>query len=185
MPCPGSCALATRVASGIRRFPRRAAASCDVAAQVGRVPVAFVDIAAFENFGFAGGRSRSSSQTIRRPALLVWCSFGHHQSRTPRGVRSSQRADLRGYHPGSIPCGLGRMTRTHQTVSGGCPDVSSVVSRTDIPRACVHRGRWTGNRVCPERKCWPDPVEAVESRSIVRRRDKSRRRALGHPPWGF
>ena len=68
-------------------IPRRAAASYEVAAQVGRVPVASVDIAAFEHFGFAGGRSSSPSQTIRRPALLVECPFGHCYLRTPRGVR--------------------------------------------------------------------------------------------------
>lgn len=100
VPCPVSCALATRVASGIRRIPRRAACSCDHAAQVGRVPVAFFDIAASEYFGFAGGRSRSPSQTIRRPALLVWCSFGHHSvAYTARCSPEAGKPASRGCHP--------------------------------------------------------------------------------------
>jgi hypothetical protein len=102
-----SCALATRVASGIRRIPRRAANSYEDAAQVGRAPVAFADIAAFENFGFAGGRSSSPSQTMRRPALLVWCSFGHHSlAYTARCSPETGKPASRGYHPGSIPCGF-------------------------------------------------------------------------------
>ena len=115
-----SCALATRVASGIRRIPRRAASSCEGAAQVGRVPVAFFDIAAVENFGLAEHHPVSFLRTDRRCSLLVWCSFGHHSlANTARYLPEASKPASRGYHPSSFPCGCERMTRTHQVVSGG------------------------------------------------------------------
>lgn len=49
--------------------------------KVGRVPVARIDVSIGTDFGFAGDRPVTSSQTFRRPALLVWCSFGHHRWR--------------------------------------------------------------------------------------------------------
>jgi len=44
----------------------------------------------------------------------------------------------------------------------------------DIPQACDDRGRSAWYRVCPERKLLPEPVASMESRSVVRHRDKSR-----------
>jgi hypothetical protein len=185
VPCPGP--VRSRPSClGIRRIPRRAAASCDVAAQVGRAPVAFVDIAAFENFGFAGGRSRSPSQTIRRPALLVWCSFGHHSvAYTARCSPEPSKLDSRGYHPGSIPCGLGRMTRTHPVVSGGFPDVPSVGEPDGHPSSLRPSWPMNGESSLSGAEVFARVCRSMESRSTGRRRDKSRRRALGLPPWGF
>jgi hypothetical protein len=71
--------------SGIRRIPRRAASPCDDAAQAGRNPVDTFDVAIVSYFGTAEVHPVSFSRTDRCSSLLVWCSFGHHRLRPPRG----------------------------------------------------------------------------------------------------
>jgi len=98
VPCPVPVRSRPEFPREIRRFPRRAATSCDAAAQVGRFPVAFFDIAVGENFGLAEHRPVSFSRTDRRRSLLVWCSFGHHLLRSPRGVRPKPITPAKGGH---------------------------------------------------------------------------------------
>ena len=49
------------------------------------------------NFGIAESRPVSFSRTDRRASLLVWCSFGHHRWRPPRGGRPKSDAHRGGY----------------------------------------------------------------------------------------
>jgi len=81
--------------SGIRRFPRRAASPCDDAAQAGRNPVDTSDVAIVSYFGIAEIHPVSFSRTDRWFSLLVWCSFGHHRLRPPRGGRPNLASQVR------------------------------------------------------------------------------------------
>jgi len=81
--------------SGIRRIPRRAASPCDDAAQAGRNPVDTFDVAIVGTFGLAEVHPASFSRTDRCSSLLVWCPFGHHLWRPPRGGRPNPASWVR------------------------------------------------------------------------------------------
>jgi hypothetical protein len=107
--------------SGIRRIPRRAASPCDDAAQAGRFPVDTFDVAIVSYFGIAAIHTVSFSRTDRCFALLVWCSFGHHRLRPPRGGRPNPASWIREGIISPIPCGFGEMTRIRLYSFGWVP----------------------------------------------------------------
>jgi len=190
----GSCALATRVASGNRRF----LVGLHHPEMMPRRSVAFLSRSPMLPWTFT-----SKSQGVTRCHSREWSvdppSSCGVLSDTSRCVHREVFARALQAEPARVssrpfPCGLDRMTRARHVHQGGYPDQQSVGEPEDIPRACVNRVRLTGNRVCPERKLLPEPVASMESRSTARRRAHLRvvshpaaslRRGLGLLPWGF
>jgi len=161
--------------SGIRRIPRRAASPCDDAAQAGRNPVVSFDVAIVVHFGIAESHigfvlANGPLSLTPRVVFFRTPSFAS----TARWSLKISKLVLRG-NPAVRPLAVSSAgPRLVCIRSGGYPWNSRSTSRTDIPRACVNRGRSAGYRVCPERKFLQEPVASMKSRSIVRQRDKSR-----------
>jgi hypothetical protein len=148
-----------------------------------------------------GPRPSSSCGVLSDTSRGVRCEAQAREQRSqPKPERVLARVSSR-----MTPCGFTRMTQTRLRSPGWVPWVTIRwrAGRTSLEPFvdCVNpptKGRETCNqrgfRVCPERKCLPDPVASMESRSTARRRALLRvvshpaaslRRGLGLPPWGF